>query len=273
MPIKEFKPVTNGLRNSSGFTYEEITTSKPEKSLVVRLKKSGGRSYGKITVRHRGGGARKKYRLIDFKRKKDGVPAKVSSIEYDPNRTCRIALLTYNDGEKKYILAPNGLEVGQTVQSGENIPFTPGNCLKIKDIPVGTQVHNVEIRPGQGGKLIRSAGLGGVISAKDGDHCHLIMPSKEVRRIRIECRATIGAVGNSEHGKVKIGKAGKRRHMGWRPSVRGTAQAPVDHPMGGGEGRRAGGRHPCSPTGKLAKGGATRKRNKTTNVEIIRRRK
>ena len=273
MPLKEFKPTSNGRRNMSGYTFEEITKTTPEKALLRVLNRQAGRGYGSIAVRHKGGVAKRMYRMIDFKRLKDGIPAKVEAMEYDPNRTCRIALLSYMDGEKRYILAPEGIKVGQVVSSGEKAALEPGNCLCIKDIPVGMSVHNVELRPKQGGKLIRSAGMAGVISSKDGDFCNLIMPSKEVRRIRIDCRATIGVVGNSEHAKMNIGSAGRRRHMGVRPSVRGTAQAPVDHPMGGGEGRRAGGRHPCSPTGVLSKGGKTRKRKNPTNIEIIRRRK
>lgn len=273
MPLKEFKPTSNGRRNMSGFTFEEITKTTPEKSLLKVLNRQAGRGYGSIAVRHKGGGAKRKYRVIDFKRLKDGVKAKVAAIEYDPNRTCRIALLNYVDGEKRYILAPDGLKVGQEVSSGPGAALEPGNCLAINDIPVGMSVHNVEIRPKQGGKLIRSAGVAGVISSKDGGFCNIIMPSKEVRRIRIDCRATIGVVGNAEHINMNIGSAGRRRHMGVRPSVRGTAQAPVDHPMGGGEGRRAGGRHPCSPRGVLSKGGKTRKRKNPTNIEIIRRRK
>lgn len=273
MPIREFKPTTNGRRNSSGFTFEEITKTTPEKSLIKSLSKKGGRSFGTIAVRHQGGGARKKYRIIDFKRLKDGVPAKVAAIEYDPNRNCRIALLAYADGEKRYILAPDGLQVGATVESGEKVALEAGNSMLLRNIPTGIPIHNIELRPKQGGKLVRSAGNSATISAKDGDFCTVIMPSKELRRIRLDCRATVGPVGNSEFNSVNWGKAGRVRHMGVRPSVRGTAQAPVDHPMGGGEGRRAGGRHPCSPTGVLSKGGKTRKRRNPTSVEIIRRRK
>jgi large subunit ribosomal protein L2 len=276
MGIRQYKPVTAGRRNASVSDFAEITDKKkgPEKSLTVRLQKRSGRNnQGKITSRHRGGGHKRQYRLIDFKRMKDDVPATVGFIEYDPNRTCRIALLHYADGEKRYILAPNGLKAGDRVMSGPMAEPKLGNCLPMSHIPPGTQVHNVELQPGKGGQLCRSAGAGATMSARDAGWAQLTLPSGEIRRIPAHCRATIGQVGNLEHSSIVIGKAGRNRWKGIRPHVRGTAQNPTAHPMGGGEGRTAGGRHPCSPTGKLAKGGNTRKRRKSSTKAIIRRRR
>ena len=274
MGIRIYKPTSPGRRNSSVNDYAELTRSKPEKCLVKRIKKSGGRNHsGKITVRFRGGGARKIYRIIDFKRKKDGVPAKVAAIEYDPNRTCHIALLHYADGEKRYILAPVGLTVGETVESGEKVEPKLGNALPLRSIPAGLEVHNIELCPGQGGKIVRSAGSAARLASKEGKWAHLILPSGELRMVSADCRATIGQIGNVDHQHVRIGKAGRKRHMGRKPHVRGKAMNPVAHPMGGGEGRANGGRHPCSPTGVLAKGGKTRNRHKQSNKLIIRRRK
>jgi large subunit ribosomal protein L2 len=272
--IRKYKPTSAGRRHGTVSDFSELTRSKPEKSLVKRIKKSGGRNHsGKTTARFRGGGARKLYRQIDFKRKKDGVPAKVASIEYDPNRTCHIALLHYADGEKRYILAPAGLVVGEVLESGEKVEPKVGNCMPLASIPGGMEIHNIEMNPGQGGKLIRSAGSSARIAAKEGKWAHIIMPSGEMRMVAATCRATIGQVGNSDHQHIHLGKAGRKRHMGRRPHVRGKAMNPVAHPMGGGEGRSNGGRHPCSPTGVLAKGGATRNKRKNSSKRIIRRRK
>jgi len=276
MGIRFYKPTSAGRRGASVSDFSEITDRKkqPEKSLVIRLKKASGRNFhGKITVHQRGGGEKKMYRIIDFKRRKDGVPAKVAAIEYDPNRTCRIALLHYADGAKTYILAPEGLKAGAKVESGTAIEPNVGNCLPLENIPPGTVVHNIEMNPGQGGKLCRSAGTSAVMNAREGDWAQITLPSGEVRRIPSKCRATVGALGVSEHNVIRLGKAGRKRHMGIRPHVRGVAMNPVAHPMGGGEGRSKGGRHPCSPTGKLAKGGRTRKRRKPSKSAIIRRRK
>lgn len=276
MGIRYYKPTSAGRRGASVSDFAEITDRKkpPEKSLVVRLPKSSGRNFhGKITIRHRGGGARTMYRLIDFKRRKDGVPAKVASIEYDPNRTCRIALLHYSDGEKAYILAPEGLKAGDKVESGTTIEPNVGNCLPLENIPAGTTVHNIEMQPGKGGQLCRSAGTSAVMNAREGDWAQITLPSGEVRRIPSKCRATIGMIGFTEHSTIRLGKAGRKRKMGRRPHVRGVAMNPVAHPMGGGEGRSGGGRHPCSPSGKLAKGGRTRKRRKPSTSAIIRRRR
>ena len=275
MGIRQYKPTTAGRRNASVSDFAEITDrkKKPEKSLTVRLKKHSGRNnQGKITARHRGGGAKKQYRLIDFKRAKDNVQATVAFIEYDPNRTCRIALLNYEDGEKRYILAPSGLKAGDKVMSGPMAEPKVGNCLPMTHIPPGTQVHNVELQPGRGGQICRSAGVGATMSARDAGWAQVTLPSGEIRRIPASCRATIGVVGNSEHSSIRIGKAGRNRHRGIRPTVRGSAMNPCAHPMGGGEGRRNGGRHPVSPTGKLAKGGNTRKRRKPSTKAIVRRR-
>jgi large subunit ribosomal protein L2 len=252
----------------------EVTSAEPEKSLLAPMRKTGGRNnYGRTTARFRGGGHKRRYRIVDFRRNKDGVRAKVASIQYDPNRTARIALLEYEDGEKSYILAPEGLKVGATVASGEDVEPAIGNCMPLGRIPLGLFVHNVELQPGKGGQMARSAGNGAQVSAREGRYVHLVMPSGEIRRVLSECRATIGRVGNADHQNVKLGKAGRSRWLGRRPHVRGTAQNPVSHPMGGGEGRRAGGRHPCSPTGVPAKGGKTRKRRKYSDHLIIRKRK
>ena len=275
MAIRKYKPTSAGVRGMSVLSFEEITKNKkPEKSLLVDLKKSGGRnSYGRITVRHRGGGAKRKYRIIDFKRDKDGIPATVASIEYDPNRTANIALLHYADGEKRYILAPNGLKVGYKIESGEDADIMIGNALKLKDIPVGTTIHNIELKPGKGGQLARTAGAEAQLMGKEGNFATLRLPSGEFRLIHLECRATIGQVGNLNHELVNIGKAGRNRHLGNRPHVRGSAMNPVDHPHGGGEGRAPVGRPaPSTPWGKKAIGVKTRKKSKKSNKYIVRRR-
>ena len=276
MGIRHYKPVTPGRRGATVSDFSEITDRKkrPEKSLTIRQKKRGGRNnQGKITVRHRGGGHKRQYRLIDFKRNKDGVPAKVTFIEYDPNRSARIALLHYADGEKRYILAPKGVEAGAVLMSGPEAEPKVGNCLPLSRMPLGTTIHCIEMQPQRGGQLCRSAGMSAVINAREGKWAQITLPSGEVRRLPSSCRATIGEVGNAEHMGLVLGKAGRKRWKGRRPHVRGTAMNPVAHPMGGGEGRSAGGRHPCSPTGKLAKGGRTRKRRKASSRAIIRRRK
>lgn len=276
MGIRHYKPTTPGRRGASVSDFAEITDRKkrPEKALTRRAKKKGGRNnQGRITVRHRGGGHKRLYRVIDFKRRKDGVPATVESIEYDPNRTCRIALLRYEDGEKRYILAPDGLVAGTVIHSGESCEPNVGNAMPLSAIPTGTAIHNVEMQPGRGGQLCRSAGAYAVLNAREGKWAQITLPSGEVRRVPSACRATIGHVGNSEHSSIVLGKAGRKRWLGRRPHVRGTAMNPVAHPMGGGEGRNSGGRHPCSPTGKLAKGGRTRKRRKASSKAIVRRRK
>lgn len=274
MGIRVYKPTSPGRRNSSVNDYAEVTKARPEKTLVKRIKKSGGRNHsGKTTCRFRGGGARKIYRVIDFRRNKDGITATVEAIEYDPNRTCNIALVEYADGEKRYILAPIGLVVGDTIESGEKVEPKVGNCMPLESIPVGLEVHNIELNPKQGGKIVRSAGAVARVNAKEGKWAHLTLPSGEMRMVSLACRATIGQVGNLDHQHVRIGKAGRKRHMGRRPHVRGKAMNPVAHPLGGGEGRSNGGRHPCSPTGVLAKGGKTRSKHKQSNKWIIRRRK
>lgn len=274
MAIRSYKPTSPGRRHGTVSDFAEITKTTPEKTLVRRIKKAGGRNHsGKTTCRFRGGGARRIYRIVDFKRNKDGVAATVSAIEYDPNRTCNIALLEYADGEKRYILAPAGLQVGDTIESGARVEPKVGNCMPLSAIPAGLEVHNVELNVGQGGKIVRSAGSGARLAAKEGKWAHLILPSGEVRMIPAVCRATVGAVGNGEHQLIHIGKAGRKRHMGRRPHVRGKAMNPVAHPLGGGEGRSNGGRHPCSPTGVPAKGGKTRNKRKASNKRIIRRRK
>lgn len=274
MGIRKYKPTSPGRRHGSVLEYTEITCTKPEKSLLRPLKKTGGRNNrGRITARHRGGGNKRRYRLIDFKRDKDGVPARVATIEYDPNRSCFIALLHYADGEKRYILAPIGVEVGQAISSGTGSEPNPGNAMQLAEIPLGVQIHNVELSPGRGGQLCRSAGTAAQLTAREGKYAVILLPSRELRRVHITCRATIGRVGNTDHQNVKLGKAGRKRHLGRRPHVRGTAMNPVDHPMGGGEGRTSGGRHPCSPTAVLAKGGRTRRRKHPTDAFIIRRRK
>jgi large subunit ribosomal protein L2 len=274
MGIKKLKPTTPGARFRSNSTFEEITKTTPEKSLTGVIKKSGGRNnLGHITTRFIGGGHKRRYRIIDFKRNKAGIPAKVFSIEYDPNRTCRIALLHYADGEKRYILAPEGLKVGSKIVSGPGSDIIIGNALPLKEMPLGSFVHNVEMKPGKGGQLGRSAGTSLQVMAKEGDFAQLKMPSGEVRLIRLECMATYGVVGNSEHENLSQGKAGRNRWRGIRPSVRGVAMNPVDHPMGGGEGKTSGGGHPVSPWGQKAKGLKTRKRKKESNKHIIKRRK
>ena len=274
MGIKTYNPYTPSRRNMSGYDFEEITASTPEKSLTTSLKKHAGRNaQGKITVRHHGGGSRRKYRIIDFKRNKDGIPATVKSIEYDPNRTANITLICYADGEKKYILAPVGLKVGQTVMNGAEAEIKVGNCMELKDMPVGTQIHNIEMYPGHGGQLVRAAGVSAQLMAKEGKYAIIRMPSGEMRMVPIVCRASIGQVGNTEHNLVNIGKAGRKRHMGIRPTVRGSVMNPNDHPHGGGEGKAPVGRPgPCTPWGKPALGYKTRKKNKQSNKMIIRRR-
>ena len=274
MGIKTYNPYTPSRRNMSGYDFEEITASTPEKSLTTSLKKHAGRNaQGKITVRHHGGGSRRKYRIIDFKRNKDGIPATVKSIEYDPNRTANIALICYADGEKKYILAPVGLKVRQTVMNGAEAEIKVGNCMELKDMPVGTQIHNIEMYPGHGGQLVRAAGVSAQLMAKEGKYAIIRMPSGEMRMVPIVCRASIGQVGNTEHNLVNIGKAGRKRHMGIRPTVRGSVMNPNDHPHGGGEGKAPVGRPgPCTPWGKPALGYKTRKKNKQSNKMIIRRR-
>jgi large subunit ribosomal protein L2 len=273
MAVKVYKPVTPGLRDQTGYTFEEITKSKPERALIVARKKHAGRnSYGRITVRHQGGGHRQYVRLVDFRRDKRGIPARVAAIEYDPNRTSRLALLFYADGEKRYIVAPLGLNVGDTIMSGAQAEIRIGNSLPIASIPVGTMIHNVELREGKGGQLVRAAGTAAQLLAKEGDYAQVRMPSGEVRLIRQVCYATIGQVGNLDHANVKLGKAGRKRHMGIRPTVRGTAMTPRDHPHGGGEGRQPVGMPgPKTPWGKPTLGYKTR-RNKKTNQYIVRRR-
>ena len=274
MAIKKFKPTSPALRQMTVLVSDEITCNQPEKSLLVSLKKNSGRNaQGKITVRHRGGGNRRKYRIIDFKRNKDGIPAKVATIEYDPNRTANIALLHYADGEKAYILAPVGLEVGTTVLSGPTADIKPGNAMALKDMPVGTVIHNIELKPGKGAQLVRSAGVSAQLMAKEGKKALLRLPSGEMRFVSIDCKATIGQVGNIEHGNVVIGKAGRKRHMGIRPTVRGSVMNPCDHPHGGGEGRTSIGRpSPVTPWGKPALGYKTRKKNKASDTLIVSRR-
>ena len=275
MGIRRYKPTSPGRRNATVSDFAELTPgAKPEKSLLRPIKKTGGRNnQGKITVRHRGGGHKRRYRVIDFRRNKDGVQARVHSIQYDPNRSARIALLHYEDGEKRYILAPDGLKVGAVVQSGPGSSPSVGNCMALKDMPLGAEIHNVELQPGRGGVLCRSAGSSATLGARDAGWAQITLPSGEMRRVPSTCRATIGKIGNSEHMGVKLGKAGRKRWLGRRPHVRGTAMNPIDHPHGGGEGRTKGGRHPVSPTGKPAKGGSTRKRHKASNAAIVRRRK
>ncbi len=273
MGIKRYKPITPSLRFTRLPDFAEITKTQPEKSLTVCLRRTGGRNaYGRMTARHRGGGHRRTYRIIDFKRDKDGIEARVIAIEYDPNRSARIVLLEYADGERRYILAPGDLNVGDSVMSGEDAPPKVGNCMPLSRIPLGMTVHNIEMRRNRGGILVRSAGLGATLMSREGKFAHVRLPSGEVRLIPVLCRATIGQVGNSEHESVSLGKAGRSRWLGRRPKVRGVAMNPVDHPMGGGEGKSSGGRHPCSPWGKLSKGGKTRKRSKPTS-HIIKSRK
>ncbi|MCA9187993.1 MAG: 50S ribosomal protein L2 [Pirellulaceae bacterium] len=275
MGIRRYNPTSAGRRNASVSDFAELTKgSAPVKSLLKPLRKTGGRNnQGKITARHRGGGHKRQFRVIDFLRNKDGVPAKVAGIQYDPNRSARIALLHYVDGEKRYIIAPDGLVVGKTLVSGPDAPPVVGNCMPLKNIPLGTAIHNVELQPGRGATICRSAGSSAVLMAREADWAQLTLPSGEIRRVPATCRATIGKVGNSDHSSVRLGKAGRKRWLGRRPHVRGTAMNPIDHPHGGGEGRTKGGRHPVSPTGKSAKGGSTRKRRKPSNSAIVRRRR
>lgn len=273
MPVKKYKPVTPGTRGMTGYTFEEITKTEPERSLLVPLRKSGGRNaQGRITVRHRGGGNRRFIRIVDFKRDKHNIPAKVAAIEYDPNRTARLALLYYADGEKRYIIAPLDVKVGDIVMSGKDAEIRPGNALPLANIPVGTMIHNIEIKEGRGGQMVRSAGGSAQLLAKEGDFAQIRMPSGEVRLIRQTCYATIGQIGNLDHSNVKLGKAGRKRHLGIRPTVRGSAMTPRDHPHGGGEGRQPIGLPgPKSPWGKPTLGYKTR-RNKKTDQYIVRRR-
>ena len=275
MGLKKYKPTSPGRRFQSVSDFADITRSEPEKSLLEPLHKTGGRNNnGRITTRHKGGGHKRQYRRIDFKRNKDGIPAKVATIEYDPNRSARIALLHYADGEKRYILAPKGLQVGQQIMSGPTADIVAGNSLQIKDIPTGTVVHAVELQPGKGAAMARSAGTSIQLMGKEGDYAILRMPSSEMRRVLVTCRATIGEVGNSDHGNITIGKAGRNRWKGIRPTVRGTAMNPVDHPHGGGEGKnKTAGRHPVTPWGVPTKGHRTRKKGKASDRLIIRRRK
>ncbi len=275
MGIKTFRPYTPSRRNMTTLTNDEITKKTPEKSLLRAKKKNAGRnSYGRITVRHQGGGNRQKYRIIDFKRKKDNMEATVIGIEYDPNRTSNIALIEYTDGERAYILAPVGLTDGDKVISGENVDIKPGNCLPIENIPVGTLIHNIELNPGQGGKMVKAAGGEAQLMAKEGTYAHIRLPSGEMRLVRAKCRATIGTIGNTDHSNIKLGKAGRTRHMGIRPTVRGSVMNPVDHPHGGGEGRAPVGHSgPLTPWGKPALGYKTRKKNNKTDKYIVKRRK
>ena len=271
MAVRKYKPTTPGRRGASVSTFSEITRSTPEKSLVAKGGKRAGRNnQGRITMRHQGGGNKRRYRVIDFRRNKDGVPAKVAHIEYDPNRSARIALLHYADGDKRYILAPQGLAVGDKLMSGESADIRPGNALPLRNIPVGTVIHNVELKPGAGAKMARSAGTSVQLVAKEGHRATLRLPSGEMRFVAATCRATVGVVGNAEHELISLGKAGRNRWLNKRPSVRGVAMNPVDHPLGGGEGKSSGGRHPVTPWGK--KEGRTRKKNKASNKDIIRRR-
>jgi len=273
MAIKVYNRTSPGRRNSSVQDFSDLAKQRPQKGLVERIARSGGRNnQGFTTARFRGGGARRLYRVIDFRRDKDGVPGKVAAVEYDPNRSARIARIHYADGEKRYILAPDGLQIGQRIMSGPQAEPRPGNCLPLTNIPAGLAIHNIELVPNTGGRLVRAAGRAAALSAKEGPWAYISLPSGEMRRINIECRATIGTVGNVDHNAVRWGKAGRTRHKGRRPHNRGSAMNPIDHPMGGGEGRRSGGRDPVSPTGVLAKGGKTRRRRNPTNVHIIRRR-
>ena len=273
MPIKSFKPITPSLRYKTVSTFEEVTTGKPERSLVVPVKKTGGRNnQGRVTSRHRGGGHKRLYRKIDFKRNKLDIPARVTSIEYDPNRSARIALLAYADGEKRYILAPNGLNVNDTIVAAEKTEIRVGNNLPIRNIPLGSSIHNIEMKIGKGGQIARSAGTYAQLVAKEGKYAQIKLPSGEVRMVLLDCHATLGEVGNSDHENITWGKAGRSRWLGKRPRVRGVAMNPIDHPMGGGEGKASGGRHPCSPWGQLSKGKKTR-RKKSSDSLIVKKRK
>ena len=274
MPVKSFRPTTPSQRFKTVSTFEEITKKTPEKSLTVNLKKNSGRNNtGQITVRRRGGGHRRLYRIIDFKRNKDGIPAKVAAIEYDPNRSARIALLHYADGEKRYIIAPVGIQVGDQLMSGPEAEIRIGNVLPLEKIPLGTEIHNIEMKPGYGGQIARGAGASAQLMAKEGKYAIIKLPSGEVRMIQLVCRATIGQVGNLDHNNITIGKAGRSRWLGKRPKVRGVVMNPVDHPMGGGEGKTSGGRHPTTPWGKPTKGYKTRSKRKKSDMYIIKRRK
>ncbi|MEW6531690.1 MAG: 50S ribosomal protein L2 [Thermodesulfobacteriota bacterium] len=274
MGVKKYKPTSPGMRFQSGLTFEEITKAEPEKSLLTGMRKKGGRNnLGRMTVRYRGGGHKRRFRLVDFKRDKTDIPGTVTSIEYDPNRSARLALITYVDGEKRYILWPHGLQVGDKVEAGDKADIRPGNCLPLKNIPLGTFVHNVEMKIGKGGQIIRSAGTYGQVMAKEQGYAQIKLPSGEVRMVLDRCRATVGQVGNLDHEKISFGKAGRTRHLGRRPKVRGVVMNPVDHPHGGGEGRTSGGRHPCTPWGVPTKGYKTRKRNKNSDQYIVKRRK
>ena len=274
MPIKVYNPTSAGRRNASVLDFSHLTKKRPEKSLVERISRTGGRNHhGHITSRFRGGGARKLYRIIDFKRDKDGVPARVAALEYDPNRNADIALLHYADGDKRYILAPKRVAVGATVVSGQKVEPEPGNAMPLASIPPGLQVHNIELQPGKGGQVARSAGNSAQLMARDGDYAVLVMPSGELRKVHVRCRATVGEVGNADFQNVRWGKAGRLRHRGRRPHNRGTSMNPVAHPMGGGEGRTGGGRHPVTPWGKPTKGGRTRRRKAHSTQFILRRRK
>jgi large subunit ribosomal protein L2 len=275
MGIRRYNPTTPGRRGASVSDFADLTEgARPEPRLLVRKKKKGGRNnQGVITARHRGGGHKRFYRIVDFHRAKDGIPAKVHSIQYDPNRSARIALLHYADGEKAYILAPDGLKVGAEIMNGPEAPPSIGNCMPLRNVPLGMAVHNVEMQPGRGGRLCRSAGSSATLVAREADWAQLTLPSGEIRRVPSACRASIGQIGNADHMNVVVGKAGRNRWKGIRPHVRGTAMNPIDHPHGGGEGRTKGGRHPVSPTGKSAKGGQTRKRRKPSNTAIVRRRR
>jgi len=274
MALKIYRPTSPGRRGMTGYSFDEITKKKPEKSLLISKKEKAGRNFrGIITVRHRGSGEKRKLRTIDFKRDKAGIPGRVAAIEYDPNRSARIALIFYVDGEKRYILAPNGLNIGDTIMSGPTAEIRPGNTLPMKNLPSGTQIHNIEMTPGRGGQMVRSAGASAQLMAKEGDYVLLRLPSGEVRRVRSECQATIGQVGNLEHQNISLGKAGRKRHMGWRPTVRGSAMTPRDHPHGGGEGRTPIGMPgPKTPWGKPALGYKTRKKTKASNRMIVKRR-
>lgn len=274
MGVKKYKPTSPGMRFRTGFAFEEITAEEPLKSLTRGISKRGGRNNrGRMTVRHRGGGHRRRYRVVDFKRDKTGVPGKVVSVEYDPNRSARLALIVYQDGDKRYILWPNGLKVGDSIIAGENADIKPGNCLPLKDIPLGTFVHNVEMKIGKGGQLMRSAGTYAQLMAKEKGYAQIKLPSGEVRMILDRCRATVGQVGNLEHENISYGKAGRTRLMGFRPKVRGVVMNPVDHPHGGGEGKSSGGRHPVTPWGVPTKGYKTRKKRKQSDKYILKRRK
>ncbi len=274
MAVKKFRPTTPSLRYKTVSSFKEITKTKPEKSLLEPLRKSGGRNnQGRMTMRHRGGGHKRMYRVIDFRRDKRDMPARVAAIEYDPNRSARIALLHYSDGEKRYILAPDKLSVGDTVTAGENAGISVGNALPLRRIPLGMTIHNVELRRGAGGRLVRGAGGAAQLMAREGKYAHVRLPSGEVRLVDAECYATLGQVGNLEHESLSLGKAGRKRWLGKRPKTRGVAMNPVDHPMGGGESKSSGGRHPCSPWGKPAKGGKTRRKKKSDRLIVTRRRK